>query len=197
MAKTFNPKMFDDIKEGYQKWEKEIEKAFSMRPERLKRFSTVSDREIKRIYTPKDIKDQDFKQDISFPGTYPFTRGVQPSMYRGRLWTMRMFAGLGTAKDTNRRFHLLVKEGQTGLSTAFDMPTLMGYDSDSPRARGEVGKCGVAIDTLVDMEDLFEGLPIESQNEMPCHKGCFRQIKITVSGDGAIHLHFIGHVNGL
>ncbi|RLB39013.1 MAG: methylmalonyl-CoA mutase [Deltaproteobacteria bacterium] len=153
--------MFDDIKEGYQKWEKEIEKAFSIRPERLKRFSTVSDREIKRIYTPEDIKDQDFKQDIGFPGTYPYTRGVQPSMYRGRLWTMRMFAGLGTAKDTNKRFHLLVKEGQTGLSTAFDMPTLMGYDSDSPRARGEVGKCGVAIDTLVDMEDLFEGLPID------------------------------------
>jgi len=161
MAKTFNPKMFDDIKEGYQKWEKEIEKAFSIRPERRKRFSTVSDREIKRIYTPEDIKDQDFKQDIGFPGTYPYTRGVQPSMYRGRLWTMRMFAGLGTAKDTNKRFHLLVKEGQTGLSTAFDMPTLMGYDSDSPRARGEVGKCGVAIDTLVDMEDLFEGLPID------------------------------------
>lgn len=161
MAKTFNPKVFDDIKEGYQKWEKEIEKAFSIRPERLKRFSTVSDREIKRIYTPEDIKDQDFKQDIGFPGTYPYTRGVQPSMYRGRLWTMRMFAGLGTAKDTNKRFHLLVKEGQTGLSTAFDMPTLMGYDSDSPRARGEVGKCGVAIDTLVDMEDLFEGLPID------------------------------------
>ncbi|RLB85819.1 MAG: methylmalonyl-CoA mutase [Deltaproteobacteria bacterium] len=153
--------MFDDIKEGYQKWEKEIEKAFSIRPERRKRFSTVSDREIKRIYTPEDIKDQDFKQDIGFPGTYPYTRGVQPSMYRGRLWTMRMFAGLGTAKDTNKRFHLLVKEGQTGLSTAFDMPTLMGYDSDSPRARGEVGKCGVAIDTLVDMEDLFEGLPID------------------------------------
>ncbi len=161
MAKTFNPKIFDDIKEGYAKWEREIEKAFSIRPERLKRFSTVSDREIKRIYTPQDIQDQDFKEEIGFPGAYPFTRGVQPSMYRGRLWTMRMFAGLGTAKDTNRRFHLLVKEGQTGLSTAFDMPTLMGYDSDSPRARGEVGKCGVAIDTLVDMEDLFEGLPID------------------------------------
>ncbi|MEE9420961.1 MAG: methylmalonyl-CoA mutase family protein, partial [Desulfatiglandaceae bacterium] len=89
------------------------------------------------------------------------TRGTQPSMYRGRLWTMRMFAGLGSAKDTNRRFHLLVKEGQTGLSTAFDMPTLMGYDTDSPKARGECGKCGVAIDTLKDMEDLFEGLPID------------------------------------
>ncbi|MDT8285327.1 MAG: methylmalonyl-CoA mutase family protein, partial [Thermovirgaceae bacterium] len=96
-----------------------------------------------------------------FPGEYPFTRGVQPSMYRGRLWTMRMFAGLGSAKDTNRRFHHLVKAGQTGLSTAFDMPTLMGYDTESPKARGECGKCGVAIDTLRDMEDLFEGLPID------------------------------------
>jgi methylmalonyl-CoA mutase N-terminal domain/subunit len=129
--------------------------------ERLDRFSTVSDREIKRLYTPLDVKDHSFSRDLGFPGEYPFTRGVQPSMYRGRLWTMRMFAGLGSAKDTNRRFHLLVKEGQTGLSTAFDMPTLMGYDTDSPRARGECGKCGVAIDTLQDMEDLFDGLPID------------------------------------
>ncbi|RLB17852.1 MAG: methylmalonyl-CoA mutase [Deltaproteobacteria bacterium] len=161
MAKTFNPNIFDDIEEGYKKWEKKLEDAFSLRPERRKRFSTVSDREIKRIYTPEDIRDQDFMNDLGFPGEYPFTRGVQPSMYRGRLWTMRMFAGLGTAKDTNKRFHLLVEQGQTGLSTAFDMPTLMGYDSDSPRARGEVGKCGVAIDTLKDMEDLFQSLPID------------------------------------
>ena len=113
------------------------------------------------MYTPADVKDQDFDADIGFPGDYPFTRGVQPSMYRGRLWTMRMFAGLGSALDTNQRFHLLVREGQTGLSTAFDMPTLMGYDSDSLKARGECGKCGVAIDTLKDMEDLFAGLPID------------------------------------
>jgi methylmalonyl-CoA mutase N-terminal domain/subunit len=161
MASTFNPKIFEDIKKEKQKWERALLEAFALREERLKRFSTVSDREISRIYTPSDNQDQDFGGDIGFPGEYPFTRGVQPSMYRGRLWTMRMFAGLGCAKDTNERFHLLVKEGQTGLSTAFDMPTLMGYDTDSPRARGECGRCGVAIDTLEDMEDLFDGLPID------------------------------------
>ncbi len=161
MAFTFNEKIFKDIKEGYKRWEEKLRKVFAQRPERLERFSTVSDREIKRIYTPEDIRNQDFMKDIGFPGEYPFTRGVQPSMYRGRLWTMRMFAGLGTAEDTNKRFHLLVNAGQTGLSTAFDMPTLMGYDTDSPKARGECGKCGVAIDTLKDMEDLFDGLPID------------------------------------
>jgi methylmalonyl-CoA mutase N-terminal domain/subunit len=161
MSSTFNRKIMDEIREEQRKWEKELEEVFSAAPERLPKFSTISDREINRIYTPDDIKDQDFIQDIGFPGRYPYTRGVQPSMYRGRLWTMRMFAGLGSAKDTNRRFHHLVSHGQTGLSTAFDMPTLMGYDSESPKARGECGKCGVAIDTLLDMEDLFDGLPIE------------------------------------
>lgn len=161
MSLTFNQKVFDDIEEGFRKWRKELEKIFASQQERLERFSTVSDRKIKRIYSPVDIKTQEFARDIGFPGEYPFTRGVQPSMYRGRLWTMRMFAGLGSAKDTNRRFHLLAKEGQTGLSTAFDMPTLMGYDSGAPKALGECGKCGVAIDTLRDMEDLFHGLPIE------------------------------------
>ena len=158
---TYNQKILDEIKTEHKKWQKRLDETFASRPERLERFSTVSDREIKRIYTPADVKDQEFARDIGFPGQYPFTRGVQPSMYRGRLWTMRMFAGLGSARDTNRRFHLLVKEGQTGLSTAFDMPTLMGYDSDSPKARGECGKCGVAIDTLEDMEELFDGLPVD------------------------------------
>ena len=161
MAKTYNRKMLDEAKGAYDQWEQDLNKAFSSRPERLDRFSTVSDREIKRIYTPADVKEQDFVRDVGAPGRFPFTRGVQASMYRGRLWTMRMFAGLGSARDTNERFHHLVKEGQTGLSTAFDMPTLMGYDTDSPRAKGEGGKCGVAIDTLKDMEDLFEGLPID------------------------------------
>ncbi len=161
MPLTVDHKVFEDIERGYRRWQERLEKAFATKPERRERFSTVSDRVIERIYTPSDIKDQDFAGDLGFPGEYPFTRGVQPSMYRGQLWTMRMFAGLGSAKDTNKRFHLLVKEGQTGLSTAFDMPTLMGYDTDSPRARGEAGKCGVAIDTLKDMEDLFEGLPID------------------------------------
>jgi len=161
MSLVFNQKIFDDIEKEERKWQKELAKVFAARPERLERFSTVSDQEIKRIYLPTDVRDQDYLKDLGFPGEYPFTRGVQPSMYRGRLWTMRMFAGLGSATDTNKRFHLLVKEGQTGLSTAFDMPTLMGYDSDSPKARGECGKCGVAIDTLKDMEDLFDGLPID------------------------------------
>jgi methylmalonyl-CoA mutase N-terminal domain/subunit len=144
-----------------KKWEEVFRESIAKTGERLARFSTVSDRLIRSLYTPLDLRDQDYARDIGFPGQYPFTRGVQPSMYRGRLWTMRMFAGLGSARDTNRRFHLLVEEGQTGLSTAFDMPTLMGYDTDSPKARGECGRCGVAIDTLKDMEVLFEGLPIE------------------------------------
>ncbi len=161
MSSVFNPKVFTEIEEGYQKWDKKVKEVFASRAERLKRFSTVSDMEINRIYSPADSKDLDFGKDLGFPGDYPFTRGVQPTMYRGRLWTMRMFAGLGSARDTNERFHHLVKEGQTGLSTAFDMPTLMGYDTESPRSRGECGKCGVAIDTLKDMEDLFDGLPID------------------------------------
>jgi methylmalonyl-CoA mutase N-terminal domain/subunit len=161
MSLTYNQKIMDDIRKERAKWERKIEEVFALTPERLERFSTVSDLEIKRLYTPEDVKDQDFQRDMGFPGEYPFTRGVQPSMYRGRLWTMRMFAGLGTAKDTNRRFHLLVNAGQTGLSTAFDMPTLMGYDTESPRSRGECGKCGVAIDTIADMEDLFDGLPVD------------------------------------
>ena len=161
MASDFNKKIFAGIEKGQEKWQKELEKTFATKPERLDRFSTVSDREIERIYTPQNIREEVFTRDLGFPGEYPFTRGVQPSMYRGRLWTMRMFAGFGDAKDTNRRFRHLVDQGQTGLSIAFDMPTLMGYDSDSPKARGEIGKCGVAIDTLKDMEDLFEGLPVE------------------------------------
>jgi methylmalonyl-CoA mutase N-terminal domain/subunit len=161
MSLTYNQKIMDDIKKERERWERKLEEIFSATPERLERFSTVSDQEIRRIYTPEDARGQDYERDLGFPGEFPFTRGVQPSMYRGRLWTMRMFAGLGSAGDTNRRFRLLVDAGQTGLSTAFDMPTLMGYDTDSPRSRGEVGKCGVAIDTLADMEDLFEDLPID------------------------------------
>ena len=161
MSLTYNREMLEEVREAYKRWQEELDRIFSKRPERLKRFSTVSDMEIQRIYSPVDVEDQDFARDIGAPGQYPFTRGVQPSMYRGRLWTMRMFAGLGSARDTNLRFHHLVNAGQTGLSTAFDMPTLMGYDTDSPRSRGECGKCGVAIDTLHDMEELFEGLPID------------------------------------
>jgi len=144
-----------------KRWIEDLSKILCETPERLSRFSTVSDLEIKGLYTPEDTKDIDYSRDIGFPGVYPFTRGVQPSMYRGRLWTMRMFSGLGGPEETNKRFHYLLSHGETGLSIAFHYPTLMGYDSDSPMSRGEIGKCGVAIDTLKDMEILFEGIPLD------------------------------------
>ena len=128
---------------------------------RLDRFSTVSDEEIDLLYTPDPLSNFDYGEDLGYPGQYPYTRGVQPTMYRGRLWTMRQFAGFGSAEDTNARFKFLFSQGQTGLSTAFHFPTLMGYDSDSPRARGEVGMCGVAVDSLKDMEILFDGIPLD------------------------------------
>lgn len=128
--------------------------------ERKSKFTNLSNMEIKSIYTPEDVKDIDYSKDIGLPGEFPFTRGIYSTMYRGRLWTMRQFSGFGTAEDTNKRFKYLLKHGETGLSTAFDMPTLMGYDSDNPRAAGEVGVCGVAIDTIADMELLFDGIPL-------------------------------------
>jgi methylmalonyl-CoA mutase N-terminal domain/subunit len=144
-----------------KRWIGELKKSLSEVPERLSRFSTVSDMEIEELYTPKDIEDMDYSRDMSFPGMYPYTRGVQPSMYRGKVWTMRMFSGLGGPEETNQRFHYLLEQGETGLSIAFHYPTLMGYDSDSPMARGEIGKCGVAVDTLKDMEILLEGIPLD------------------------------------
>jgi methylmalonyl-CoA mutase N-terminal domain/subunit len=129
--------------------------------ERKSRFITVSNHQIKRLYTPEDIKDFDYERDLGFPGEYPFTRGIYPTMYRGRLWTMRQFAGFGGPEETNRRFKYLLEHGQTGLSTAFDMPTLMGLDSDHPLADGEVGVEGVAVDTLRDFEILFDGIPLD------------------------------------
>jgi methylmalonyl-CoA mutase N-terminal domain/subunit len=150
------------VEEEKKRWIEDFSKILCETPERLPRFTTVSDLEIKGLYTPEDIKDIDYSRDIGFPGVYPFTRGVQPSMYRGRLWTMRMFSGLGGPEETNKRFHYLLSQGETGLSIAFHYPTLMGYDSDSPMCRGEIGKCGVAIDTLKDMEILFEGIPLDN-----------------------------------
>lgn len=129
-------------------------------PPRAKKFTTWSGLEVPDIATPVD-KHVHYKPELGLPGEYPFTRGVQPTMYRGKLWTMRMFAGFGTPEQTNERFKYLLAEGQTGLSTAFDFPTLMGYDSDSPRSLGEVGMCGVAVDTLRDMEVLFDGIPLD------------------------------------
>lgn len=129
--------------------------------ERDFRFTTVSDLPVKPLYTPDNIRDFDYDKKLSYPGEFPFTRGVYTNMYRGRLWTMRQFSGFGTAKDTNERYKYLLKHGQTGLSVAFDFPTLYGRDSDDPFSQGEVGKCGVAIDTLRDMEILFDGIPLD------------------------------------
>src|SRR5690348_17949242 len=122
-------------------------------------FSTISGVENEPLYSPENVE-LDYERDLGWPGAYPFTRGVYPSMYRGRLWTMRQFAGFGTAEETNERFRYLLEHGQTGLSTAFDMPTLMGYDSDHPRSLGEVGREGVAVDSLADAETLFDGIPL-------------------------------------
>lgn len=159
--KILSESALERMETEYNEWLAEYNKALGKMPQRLNRFSTVSDLEVKPLYTPLDIADKDFDEDIGFPGKYPFTRGVQSTMYRARLWTMRMFAGLGTAEDTNKRFHYLINHGETGLSTAFDFPTLMGYDTDSPLARGECGKCGVAIDTLEDMQRLFANINLE------------------------------------
>ncbi len=122
-------------------------------------FSSISGVANEPVYTPEMVE-LDYERDLGLPGEYPFTRGVYPTMYRGRLWTMRQFAGFGTAEETNGRFRYLLEHGQTGLSTAFDMPSLMGYDSDHPRSLGEVGREGVAVDSLADMETLFAGIPL-------------------------------------
>ena len=161
MSPLFKEDEVAGIASARKAWQKHLQEKLSARPPRKGSFSTVSGRQIRALYTPSDIKDFDYRTRLGFPGQYPYTRGVQTSMYRGRLWTMRMFAGLGSAEETNERFHHLVNHGQTGLSTAFDMPTLMGYDTEDARSRGECGRCGVAIDTLKDMEILFDGLPVD------------------------------------
>jgi methylmalonyl-CoA mutase N-terminal domain/subunit len=157
--------MFDEeelaaIRETREEWETETLAEYLEYGERSDRFATVSNHEVDRLYTPDDIADLDYDEDLGFPGEEPYTRGAYPTMYRGRTWTMRQFAGFGTAEETNERFHYLIDEGQTGLSVAFDMPSLMGLDSDHPMADGEVGKEGVAVDTLADMEILFDGIDI-------------------------------------
>jgi methylmalonyl-CoA mutase N-terminal domain/subunit len=145
-----------------ERWEKEsLEPVLRKRPERKKRFETVSLEEVNRLYTPADTAEIDFEHDISFPGEFPYTRGIHPTGYRGKLWTMRQFAGFGTPEETNARFKYLTHQGQTGLSVAYDLPTLMGYDADSTLSEGEVGKCGVAVSSLSEMEVLFDGIPLE------------------------------------
>ena len=153
MATTEDPRRLDATEE----WRREL---YDAKPERDALFTTMSGLPIEPLYSP-DTVEIDYERDLGYPGVYPFTRGVYPSMYRGRLWTMRQFAGFGTAEETNVRFRYLLEHGQTGLSTAFDMPTLMGYDSDHPKSLGEVGREGVAIDSLEDMEQLFAGIPLD------------------------------------
>jgi methylmalonyl-CoA mutase N-terminal domain/subunit len=144
------------------RWEEEILRPALKRVERRTSFQTVSLEEVNRLYSPSDVSDINFDDDIAFPGQFPYTRGIHATGFRGKLWTMRQFAGFGTPEETNQRFRYLLKEGQTGLSVAYDLPALMGYDADSSLSEGEVGKCGVAVSSLADMEALFEGIPLEN-----------------------------------
>jgi len=161
-AALFKKRKLTEIQEKERKWEKTaVPKWVRAVPERKRKFTTSSEFVVKRLYTPKDVRQIDYIEDLGFPGEYPFTRGVHATMHRGRLWTMRQFAGFGTAEETNARFKYLLTEGETGLSVAFDMPTIWGYDSDHPMARGEVGRCGVAISTLEDMEILLDEIPLD------------------------------------
>ena len=156
----FDRKKIGEIKDEYRKWSDKLEGKLAKRPERKAEFTNTSGIPLKRVCTPLDAADFDYMKELGLPGEYPFTRGVQPTMYRGRLWTMRQYAGFGTAEDTNRRYRFLLDQGQTGLSVAFDLPTQIGYDSDHPLAQGEVGKVGVAIDSVKDMEILFDQIPL-------------------------------------
>ncbi|MBI5653478.1 MAG: methylmalonyl-CoA mutase family protein [Chloroflexi bacterium] len=158
----FDPKELDAIKQAKDQWEETtLQHTLARSPERRAKFITASSEEIDRLYTPLDLAQMDYARDLGLPGEYPFTRGVHTTMHRGRFWTMRMFAGFGTAEETNARFKYLLEHGETGLSTAFDMPTLYGLDTDDERAVGEFGKCGVAISSLADMEILFDGIPVD------------------------------------
>ena len=152
----------DKLRKEQDRWEEAtLQKTLNRFPERRDTFITTSSAPVERLYTPLDIADLHYERDLGFPGQYPFTRGVHPTMHRGRLWTMRMFAGFGTAEETNARYKYLLEHGETGLSVAFDMPTLYGYDTDDPEAEGEFGKCGVAVSSLADMELLFDDIPVD------------------------------------
>jgi methylmalonyl-CoA mutase N-terminal domain/subunit len=151
-----------ELRRIVEKWEQEVvAPALKKAPERAEAGETVSGLPLKRAYTPEDWNEENYPEQLGMPGSFPFARGVQPTMYRSRFWTMRQYAGFGSAEDTNKRYHYLLQQGQTGLSVAFDLPTQMGYDSDSAMAKGEVGKVGVAISSLEDMETLFAGIPLD------------------------------------
>jgi methylmalonyl-CoA mutase N-terminal domain/subunit len=158
----FDKEKLESVKNKKEDWDcGPVEKLCAKFPERKTTFTTISGEEVERLYTPADIAGFDYESKLGFPGEYPFTRGVQPTMYRGRLWTMRQYAGFGTARETNERYRYLLQQGQTGLSVAFDLPTQTGYDSDHPMAMGEVGKVGVAIDSIEDMRVLFDQIPLD------------------------------------
>ena len=157
----FDPVSVRKIGEAYRTWVAgPLKKTLERNPEREAAFATSS-LPVGRLYTPADIAALDYDRDLGFPGQYPYTRGIQPTMYRGRLWSMRQYAGFGTAEESNRRFRYLLDEGQTGLSVAFDLPTQLGYDSDDPLASSEIGQVGVAVDSLRDMETMFAGIPLD------------------------------------
>ena len=160
MKKNISPEV--NVKHSFSHWKAEkYDKALKKSSSKKMEYTTISGKKIKELYTPLDLDGFDYLKQLSFPGEYPYTRGIHPTMYRGRLWTMRQFSGFGTAEDTNKRYKYLLSHGQTGLSVAFHLPTLMGLDSDHPLAQGEIGKCGVAIDSLADMEILFNEIPLE------------------------------------
>ena len=162
MTNMYDKKKIDAAKEAQKKWEETtLSKYVQKAPERKKDFLSVSGIPIKRLYTPSDTESMEYLRDLGFPGEFPNTRGVYPTMYRGRFWTMRQYAGFGTAEETNQRFKYLLKEGQTGLSVAFDLPTQIGFDSDHELSYGEVGKVGVSINSIEDMETLFDGIPLD------------------------------------
>ena len=156
----FDPKQLQEVAEGSTCYESSVAKTLAKNPERKENFTTGGGIPLKRTYTPEDLEGLDYSKDLGFPGQYPYTRGVQPTMFRGRFWTMRQYAGFATAEDSNRRYRYLLSQGTTGLSVAFDLPTQIGYDSDDPMAIGECGKVGVAIDSLADAEILFDQIPL-------------------------------------
>jgi len=158
---VFEEKQLEEVKSGKQRYGAAVEKTLAKNPERKEKFTTGGGIPVERIYTPEETNNVDYAADLGFPGEYPYTRGVQPTMYRGRFWTMRQYAGFATAEASNERYRYLLSQGTTGLSVAFDLPTQIGFDSDDKMAQGEVGKVGVAIDSLADMEILFGGIPLD------------------------------------
>ncbi len=158
----YDREKLDQLRDALEKWEETtLQSNLARFPERQPEFITTSSEPVRRLYTPLDVADLDYLDELGLPGDYPYTRGVHPTLHRGKLWTMRMFAGFGTAEETNQRFKYLLDQGQTGLSIAFDLPTLMGYDTDAPEALGEFGTCGVAVSSLKDMEILLDGIPLD------------------------------------